>query len=93
MHENLTLAANGRSACFVVMSANDTDSPERKELFEKENREVDECIHHDLLTDVSDKFQEPIQLAKLNNNRVIRIVMITENALTLFRNSKKRSIN
>lgn len=90
--ENLMLAANSRSAAFVVIQANETDSPGKKEQFDKQNRDIDDLIAQGLLKDVSGQFQEPIQLAKLTN-RVCRIVMITETALKLFHGSKTRSVN
>lgn len=81
---NLYRSANGNSICFAVLESCDKDDDETKETFNRQLRETRELIDLGLLTDVSDKFKEQIQVSKINSNRGYIVVSLTDHAVTLF---------
>jgi hypothetical protein len=90
---NLVRAANGGSTVFAVIEAGEKDAPERKETLNGHIREIRQLIEWGLLTDVSDKFTEPIQVSKLNNGRGFVAVQLTEQAALMFSECAARGIN
>lgn len=90
---NLVRAANGGSTVFAVIEPGETDPPERKETLEGHIREIRQLIDIGLLTDVSSKFVEPIQVSLLQNKRGFIVVQLTEQAAMMFAEGSSRSIN
>ena len=90
---NLVRAANGGSTVFAVVESGEKDTGERKETLESHVREIRQLIDLGLLTEVSEKFQEPIQVCKLQNGRGFIVVQLTDQALLMFSEAAHRSIN
>jgi len=90
---NLVRAANGGSTVFAVVESGEKDTGERKETLESHVREIRQLIDLGLLTEVSEKFQEPIQVCKLQNGRGFIVVQLTDQAQLMFSEAAHRSIN
>ena len=89
----LVRAANGGSTVFAVVESGEKDTGERKETLESHVREIRQLIDLGLLTEVSEKFQEPIQVCKLQNGRGFIVVQLTDQAQLMFSEAAHRSIN
>lgn len=86
-------ACNGGSICFAALRSSPKDSPEKAEEIDGQYQEILDLIRLDLLSDVSDKFGEQIQVAKINSNREFIVVAVTDLAILMFRGSEKRKAN
>ena len=85
--------ANGASrVCAVIMPGENGDK-ERKEQLTTQLKDVDKLIEWGLMKDISDEFTEQIKLAKLNYKVDSKVVIITEMAEAMFRDSGSRSVN
>lgn len=89
----LSIAANGGSLVFASVEPTEDDPPYKKKKLTEEMQQIKDLITLGFLTNVSHKFKETIQVAKINHNRGILITSVTPLGVACFRDIKNRTVN
>lgn len=92
-YKTLNDAANGTSKAFVVLSPSPKDSEEKQKNRLRDIAEAQQLVDFGFVSDVSNNFNESIQMSKLNNDREFKVYAITELGIKMFLDCDKRLVN
>lgn len=89
----LSISTNGGNIVFAIIEPNEDDPPDKRKKLNDEMQQMKDLINIGLVEDVTHKFKDTIQVAKINNNRDVKVVAVTTLGVKLFRNHGNRTIN
>ena len=92
-YKTLNDAANGDSRAFVVLQPSPKDSEEKRNNHLKDIEESEQLVTLGLVEDVSSRFKDSIQMAKLNSDREFKVYVISELGQKMFGECEKRLVN